>query len=65
MWSSSKTSSTSCADACLWADDVCLVDFGKARVWSSEPIVVLGEVTSLGRDEIADANLQRVSFSCL
>jgi hypothetical protein len=38
---------------------------GNARVWSSEPIVVLGELTSLGRNEIADANLQRVSFSCL
>ena len=35
---------------------------GKARVWSSEPIVVQGELTSLGRDEIADANLHRVSF---
>ena len=38
---------------------------GKARVWSSEPIVVQGELTSLGRDEIADANLHRVSFSRL
>jgi hypothetical protein len=37
----------------------------KPAVWSSEPTVVQGELTSLGRDEIADANLQRVSFSCL
>ena len=65
MSSFSKTSLTSCADACRWADDVSLVDFRKARVWSSEPIVVQGELTSLGRDEIADANLHRVSFSCL
>ena len=63
MWSSSKTSSTSCADACQLADDWWIL--GNARVWSSEPIVVLGELTSLGRNEIADANLQRVSFSRL
>jgi hypothetical protein len=31
-------------------------------MWSSEPIAVQGEITSLGRDEIADANLQCVSF---
>ncbi len=38
---------------------------GKARVWSFEPIVVQSELMSLGRDEMADANLQHVSFSCL